>query len=184
MRAHTLVALITTALIGVTSPSPVTAQETGVPVGVGSIGAGDHVFWPGPDAPQTAKVERGECTSDVQHPCWTYHLDVTEPGWRLRIGLDLLLPKDIVPVDAAKGRSFLVEVFAPNNDGGAADPKTAAPLVARATNEGDFSGYSTELWICSDYNGCPFSTDFQPNPDVPPPRVFRILHQARADYRR
>ncbi|MDQ3916525.1 MAG: hypothetical protein M3323_14540 [Actinomycetota bacterium] len=80
----------------------VLGSASGAPAAGGaalSLSAGEAVFWKGPH------VERGTagggCPDDS---CWTYEIDVEEPAFRLRIGID----------HAEVGDSYSFDVFDPS----------------------------------------------------------------------
>jgi hypothetical protein len=66
-----------------------------------SLGAGEAVFWNGPHV-ESASPGPG-CSDDF---CWSYEIEVEEPAFRLRIGID----------HAEVGDSYGFEVFDPNGD--------------------------------------------------------------------
>ena len=66
-----------------------------------TLGAGDAIFWKGPHV-ETASSGSG-CS---QGSCWRYRLRVTEPAFRLRIGID----------HPEVGDAFSVDVFDPSGD--------------------------------------------------------------------
>jgi Lysyl oxidase len=64
-----------------------------------TVAAGEKVFWDGPFIEQASSGGTCEVGS-----CWTYKLRLTDPGYRLRVGLD----------HPEVGDAFAVDVFAPS----------------------------------------------------------------------
>jgi hypothetical protein len=57
-----------------------------------TLAAGDRAFWSGP----------GSAMADCGTNCWSYRLHVTEPGYRLRVGIERPLLGDIWQVDRGR----------------------------------------------------------------------------------
>lgn len=50
----------------------------------------EGAFWEGEHVQAAAVADRSRC--DVTGPCWHYQLRITQPAWRLRVGLGIVLP--------------------------------------------------------------------------------------------
>ena len=75
-------AALAAALVVLLLPAPTTAGGTPTV----RLDAGEAAFWRGPYIKDSNKARPGQGCAGA--PCWTYRLEVTEPAFRLRIGID------------------------------------------------------------------------------------------------
>jgi hypothetical protein len=113
-----------------------------------TLALGTKVFWSGP----------GSSSADCGTYCWSYSLNVTEPGYRLRVGMERPLLGDVWQVDLLYPSGTTAGSFSPGTDlysaeymifGGdvgtytvrvSAQDVTDLRFRMRATLEGDNSG--------------------------------------------
>lgn len=83
------------------------------------LAAGERVFWSGPPA------GAGDCGAG----CWSYELQVTEVGYRLRIGLDRPRLGDVWQAEVFRPDGSRLGVFSPGTELYSAEIRDADPEV-------------------------------------------------------
>lgn len=71
-----------------------------------TLAPGGTAFWSGP----------GTAAADCGADCWTYTLQVTEPAYRLRVGIDRPLLGDVWRVEVEDPSGFTAGSFSPGSD--------------------------------------------------------------------
>ena len=97
-----LLALLLAGASGLVSPSALAEAEPRE----FTLSSGDAAFWSGP----------GTAAGDCGSSCWRYRLHVTEPAFRLRVGIDRPLLGDVWEVQLVDPAGTTVGTFTPGTD--------------------------------------------------------------------